>query len=144
MTKPTAYKNQRPLLVTLTKEPFQPVRLYYRIPPRPDVLAKLRGLACMAEDPFESCWQWLYHGETKSLRFARSGYDDVPTERQPMILGRIRFPKSGGMTLQTNSAERAIQAARFFALCSARGSWPRGSGWSTAASRRTKAHQTSS
>ncbi|HEX9641449.1 MAG TPA: hypothetical protein VGB13_09055 [Candidatus Krumholzibacteria bacterium] len=69
----------------------------------------------MAEAPVARCWQWLYHGEAKSLRFATSGYDDVPKERQPIILGRIRFPKSGGMTLQTNSIERAVQAARFFA-----------------------------
>ncbi len=56
-----------------------------------------------------------YHGEAKSLRFVAAGYDDVPKERQPIILGRIRFPKSGGMTLQTNSIERAVAAARFFA-----------------------------
>lgn len=99
----------------MTKEPFQPVRLYYRIPSRPAVISELRDLECMAEDPVERCWQWLYHGETKALRFATAGYDDVPKERQPIILGRIRFPKSGGMTLQTNSIERAVQAARFFA-----------------------------
>jgi hypothetical protein len=29
--------------------------------------------------------------------------------------GRLRFPKSGGMTLETNSIDRAIQGARFFA-----------------------------
>jgi len=99
----------------MTKEPFQPVRLYYRIPSRSAVIGKLRGLECMAEDREERSWQWLYHGETKSLRFATAGYDDVPKERQPIILGRIRFPKSGGMTLQTNSIERAVQAARFLA-----------------------------
>ncbi len=115
MTKSSKQQSQRPLLVTMTKEPFQPVRLYYRIPSRPAVLTKLRGLTCTVEDPVERCWQWLYHGETKSLRFAMAGYDDVPKERQPIILGRIRFPKSGGMTLQTNSTERAVQAAKFFA-----------------------------
>ncbi|MDH5672804.1 MAG: hypothetical protein OEZ06_11685 [Myxococcales bacterium] len=115
MTKSSQQQNQRSLLVTMTKEPFQPVRLYYRIPSRLAVLAKLRGLECTVEDPIERCWQWLYHGETKSLRFATAGYEDVPKERQPIILGRIRFPKSGGMTLQTNSIERAVQAAKFFA-----------------------------
>lgn len=114
MKTPVTHQDERPLLVTMTNEPFQPVRLYYRIPSRPAVISKLRGLECMAEDPVERCWQWLYHGETKALRFATAGYDDVPKERQPIILGRIRFPKSGGMTLQTNSIERAVQAARFF------------------------------
>ena len=115
MKRPTKQQNQRPLLVTMTKEPFQPVRLYYRIPSRAAVLTKLRSLECTVEDPVERCWQWLYHGETKSLRFTTAGYDDVPEERQPIILGRVRFPKSGGMTLQTNSIERAVQAAKFFA-----------------------------
>jgi len=115
MAKSHRQQSPHPLLVTLTKEPFQPVRLYYRIPSRPAVLTKLRGLECTVEDPIERCWQWLYHGETKSLRFATAGYDDVPQERQPIILGRIRFPKNGGMTLQTNSIERAVQAAKFFA-----------------------------
>jgi hypothetical protein len=116
MTKPTKPQSQRPLLATMTKEPFQPVRLYYRIPSRPVVLTALRSLECAVEDPVERCWQWLYHGETKSLRFASAGYEDVPRERRPIILGRIRFPKSGGMMVQTNSIERALQAAKFFAL----------------------------
>lgn len=68
MKTPVTHQNERPLLVTMTKEPFQPVRLYYRIPSRPAVISKLRGLECMAEDPVERCWQWLYHGETKALR----------------------------------------------------------------------------
>jgi hypothetical protein len=97
----------------MTNEPFQPVRLYYAIPGRAPVTARLRELECMVEVSAERCWQWLFHGEAASLRFG-AGYDDVPRERRPIILGRIRFPKSGGMTLQTNSVLRAIEAARFF------------------------------
>lgn len=98
----------------MTKEPFQPVRLYYRIASRSSVIAQLRKLRCMAEEPAERCWQWLYHGETTPLTFGLSNYDDVPRDRQPIVLGRIRFPKSGGMTFQSNSVERAVQAAKFF------------------------------
>ena len=76
-------------------------------------MARLRELECVVEVPNERCWQWLFHGEAASLRFS-AGYDDVPVERRPIILGRIRFPKNGGMTLQTNSILRAIEAARFF------------------------------
>ena len=50
--------------------------------------------------PPERCWQWLYHAEAASLPIA-AGYDSVPVERRPIVLGRIRFPK-GGMTMQTN------------------------------------------
>jgi len=102
------------LLATMTNEPFQPVRLYYSIPDRSFVTGKLRALKCMIEVPPERCWQWLFHAEAASLRFPAGSYDDVPKERRPIVLGRIRFPKNDGMTLQTNSIPRAIEGARFF------------------------------
>ena len=108
-------KKQRRLLATMTNEPFQPVRLYYSIPDRSFVVEKLRTLKCMVQAPHERCWQWLFHAETASLRFTAGGYHDVPKEKRPIVLGRIRFPKPGGMTLQTNSIDRAIAGARFFA-----------------------------
>ena len=53
------------------------------------------------------------HAEAASLPIA-AGYDSVPVERRPIVLGRIRFPKKGGMTMQPNSIDRAIAAARYF------------------------------
>lgn len=104
----------RHLLMTLTNEPFQPVRLYYSIPDRAWVSRKLDALECLVEVPEEQCWQWLFHAEAASLRFG-GGYEDVPKERRPIILGRIRFPTERSMILQTNSIARAIGAAKFFA-----------------------------
>jgi hypothetical protein len=98
----------RCLLATVTNEPFQPVRLYYSIPDRSFVTRKLQALECMVEAPPEQCWQWLFDSEAASLRFAAGGFDDVPKQKRPIVLGRIRFPKPNGMTLQTNSIERAI------------------------------------
>ena len=74
----TNAKNQRVLLATMTREPFQPVRLYYRIPGRSFVISKLRHLECMVEEPTERCWQWLFHGEAASLKFGGTGYDAAP------------------------------------------------------------------
>jgi hypothetical protein len=104
---------KRRLLVTMTSEPFQPVRLYYLIPDRSFVINKLQSLKCMIDVPPERCWQWLFQAEAASLRFPGS-YDDVPKERRPIVLGRIRFPNDGEMVLQTNSIARAIEGARFF------------------------------
>jgi hypothetical protein len=111
--KPTKQSKERHLLATMTGEPFQPARLYYAIPDPSFVIRKLRSLRCMAEAPREQCWEWLFHAEASSLRFV-GGYDDVPKERRPVILGWIRFPQSNSMTLQTNSIPRAIEGARFF------------------------------
>lgn len=90
-----------------------PVRLYYSIPGRSFVTSRLRSLRCMADVPAERGWHWLFHAESAGLKIG-AGYDAVPEERRPIILGWLRFPKNGGMTIQTSSAERAIAAARFF------------------------------
>jgi hypothetical protein len=110
---PKPFTNRR-LLATMTREPFQPVRLYYAIPGRSFVTERLRGLKCMVEVPPERCWQWLFDAEAASLPIA-AGYAAVPPERRPIVLGRIRFPENSGMTIQTNSIDRAVAAARFFA-----------------------------
>jgi hypothetical protein len=112
MNSPKRSKERR-LLATMTNEPFQPIRLYYTIRNPSFVTDRLRALGCVEEVPADRCWRWLFHAEAASLRFA-AGYDDVPKERRPIVLGRIRFPKSDCMTLQTNSILRAIEAARFF------------------------------
>jgi hypothetical protein len=106
---------QRCLLATMTNEPFQPVRLYYTIPDKTSVVKKLKKLECTVEAPYERCWQWLYHAEAAALQFTAGGYDDVPEDRRPIILGRIRFPTQSSMTLETNSFDRAVAGARFFA-----------------------------
>jgi hypothetical protein len=98
---------------TMTDEPFQPVRLYYLIPDRSFVIKKLQSLECMVEVPHEQCWQWLSEAESKSLRFP-GGYNDVPREKRPIVLGRISLQNAGGMMLQTNSISLAIEGAKFF------------------------------
>jgi hypothetical protein len=108
-------REERCLLATMTNEPFQPVRLYYMVPDESLVVRTLKKLECMVEAPDEQCWQWLFRSEAASLRFAAGGYDTVPEEKRPIVLGRIRFPKPSGMALETNSIERAIAGARFFA-----------------------------
>lgn len=104
--------DERRLLATLTHEPFQPVRLYFSIPDPAFVTGKLRALQCMVEVPPERCWQWLYRAESTSHPFP-GDYARL-AHRDPIVLGRIRFPERNTMTFQTNSALRAIEGARFF------------------------------
>jgi hypothetical protein len=111
----TRSSKERRLLVTMTNEPFQPARLYYSVPDPSLVIRTLKALQCMVEVPSERCWQWLFHAEAASLRFPAGDYDSVPKAKRPIVLGRIRFPEHGAMTLETNSLERAIEGARFFA-----------------------------
>jgi len=57
----TGRSKERCLLVTMTNEPFQPVRLYYAVPDAWLVTRKLEALRCVVEAPIERCRQWLYH-----------------------------------------------------------------------------------
>jgi hypothetical protein len=102
-----------PLLATTTNEPFQPVRLYFAVPDAGAVRAKLKRIACVQEAPAMDCWEWLFAKEAVGLRFPGT-YQDVPDAMRPIILGRIRFPRTTTMTLQTNSMARALEGARFF------------------------------
>ncbi|WP_437723712.1 hypothetical protein [Sorangium sp. So ce861] len=106
-------RTDRPLLCTLTGEPCQPARLYYEIPSKPFVTRILAQLRCMAEDVEEGCWVWLYTAEAESLTFGQP-HAELPAEVHPVVIGALRFPKKGGMTLEVRSLERAIAAARFF------------------------------
>jgi hypothetical protein len=103
------------LLMTLTSEPLQPVRLYSSIPSRALMISKLATLECILQVPEKNCWQWLFHADAAALRFS-GGYKDVPKESRQIILGRIRFSTDTTMTLQTNSIARAIDAASFSLL----------------------------
>src|SRR5690606_25405922 len=77
-------------LMTLTNEPFQPIRLYYSILDRLRVSKKLGSLECITEAPEERCWQWLFQAEATSLRFG-AGYEDVQKEKRPIVLARVYF-----------------------------------------------------
>jgi hypothetical protein len=112
-SKPSRKGSAAPLLVTLTGEPFQPVRLYYTLPSKPAATRIFSELRCMDEDRQGARWVWLYQAEAKGLTFGLP-YEEIPTEAHPIVIGVFRFPKTGGMVLSVRSFERAIAAARFF------------------------------
>ena len=73
---PKRQRNEKPrgrhLLMTLTNEPFQPVRLYYSIPSRAVVSRKQSTLECMMEAPEEHCWKWLFQvNQSGGVRYDR-------------------------------------------------------------------------
>jgi hypothetical protein len=103
----------RPLLCTVTGEPYQPARLYYEIPSKPFVIRLLAQLRCIAEDVEGGRWVWLYTEEAEHLTF-RLPHGKLPAEVHPVVIGAFRFPKKGGMTLEVRSFERAVAAARLF------------------------------
>ena len=113
MIKPI-HDARTPLLVTVTGEPFQPVRLYYAVPSRRVATKALETLRCIDKDERAKCWVWLYVDEAASLTFERAR-KDLPAGVHPIVIGRFRFPDKNFMALEVRSVPRAIEAAKFFA-----------------------------
>src|SRR5712691_11879859 len=101
------------LLMTMTGEMHQPVRLYYEVMDQAAVVKALTKLRCMDDDQDNQRWVWLYHGEAKKLKFHTS-YSAIPRKMRPIVLGAFRFTSAQDMTLDLRSCERATQAVVFF------------------------------
>ena len=101
------------LLMTMTGEMHQPVRLYYEVPDQAAVLKTFTKLRCLDDDQDNHRWVWLYQGEAKKLKFHKS-YSAIPRQMRPIILGVCRFPSAQDMTIDVRSCERATQAVVFF------------------------------
>lgn len=107
-------RRSKRLLVTMTGEPVQPVRLYYQIPNQKHVLGRLSALESVDHIPERHQLEWLYCSETRVLKFGPRSYDEVPKKVQPIVLGRIRFPGKHTMRIDVRSHPRAVEVARFF------------------------------
>jgi hypothetical protein len=105
--------NEKQLLMTMTGEIHQPVRLYYQVFDQAAVLKAFTKLRCLDDDQDNQRWVWLYHGEAKKLKFHTS-YAAIPRTMRPIVLGSFRFTSVQDMTLDVRSCERATQAVVFF------------------------------
>src|SRR5947207_8604689 len=105
--------NEKKLLMTMTGEIHQPVRLYYQVFDQAAVLHAFAKLRCLDEDQDNHRWVWLYHGEAKKLKFHTS-YSAIPRQMRPIVLGVFRFTSAQDMTLDVRSCERATHAVVFF------------------------------
>ena len=101
------------LLMTMTGEIHQPVRLYYQVFDQAAVLHAFAKLGCMDDDRDQERWVWLYHGEAKKLKFHTS-YSAIPRKIRPIVLGYFRFTSTEEMSLDVRSCERATKAVVFF------------------------------
>jgi hypothetical protein len=91
------------------------VRLTFATPDASAVMAKVKRIAYVQEVPAMGCWEWRFAKKAAAHRFPGTN-QDVPEAMRPFILGRIRFPRTTAMTLQTNSFPRALDGDRFCGL----------------------------
>jgi hypothetical protein len=104
---------EKQLLMTMTGEMHQPIRLYYEVMDQAAVLKAFTKLRCMDDDQDNQRWVWLYHGEAKKLKFHTS-YAAIPRKTRPIVLGSFRFTNAHKMSLDVRSWERATKAVAFF------------------------------
>ena len=68
------------LLMTMTGEIHQPVRLYDEVPDKAKVLQVFKTLRCVQFDLDKEGWVWFFQGETKKFKFATPSYSlDLPS-----------------------------------------------------------------
>jgi len=101
------------LLMTMTGEIHQPVRLYYEVSDKAKVLQVFKTLRCVQFDLDKEGWVWLFQSETKKLKFA-TPYNKIPKHRRPLVLGEFHFPQDDIMWFDVRSHERATKAIVFF------------------------------
>lgn len=101
------------LLMTMTGEIHQPVRLYYELYDKAKVLQVFKTLRCVQFDLDKQGWVWLFQSEAKKLKFA-TPYGKIPKHRRPIIIGSFHFPQDDVMWLDVRSYERATKAIVFF------------------------------
>ena len=105
--------SEKKLLMTMTGEIHQPIRLYYQVFDQAAVLQAFAKLRCMDDDRDQERWVWLYHGKAKKLKFHTS-YSAIPRKMRPIVLGYFRFTNAEEMYLDVRSCERATKAVVFF------------------------------
>ena len=101
------------LVVTVTGETVQPVRLYYRVKDKRAVKRVFSKLKCMDYDADRDRYVWLYQKEAKKLRF-KYPYSAIPVEERPIVIGSFFYESNNEMYLETRSIERAIEGIVFF------------------------------
>jgi hypothetical protein len=107
--------SEKKLLVTMTGEIYQPIRVYYRLFDKKAVIKRFSKLRCMDFDRAGNRWVWLYYGEAKKLKFKKP-YSSLSkkAQTQPIIIGSFFIRKDNEMFLDLYSFERATKAIVFF------------------------------
>jgi hypothetical protein len=102
-----------PFLLTMTEEPYQPVRIYYQVFQKNAVIGRFKRLRCIDLDEKKNRWVWLYEEEAKNIKFTKS-YKDIPKEYRPIVLGSFTWKGDTELRLDVRSFERVVAAIQFF------------------------------
>ena len=103
----------RILCETATGEPYQPVRIYFRVLKKGATLGRLKRLKCVRQDAKRDRWDWLYLDEARALHF-RHEYSDIPKDLRPVQLGYFKWRSPQELHLNVFSFTATVKALDFF------------------------------
>jgi hypothetical protein len=105
--------NDKPLLATMTGEPFQLSRIHYTISNAEALQRAFSEMKCMDFDTTLNRWTWMYHAEAEDIKFTVS-FRDLAQGDNYLILGSFYLPTEHRMYLDVNSFDRTVEALKFF------------------------------
>lgn len=108
----TGKSDEHSLIMTMTDEIFQPIRLYYKLHNIKALIKIFNKLSCMYPDADNKRWVWYYKGEAQTLKFKKS-HSSIP-EQYELVLGSFYSKNNSEMYLDIASVERAVAALKFF------------------------------
>ena len=85
-------EKERPLLATMTGEPFQLVRIHYDLSCKKTIEGVFVKMKCMDFDQNLNRWVWNFYAEAKKIKL-KSSYNDIPKQHRPIVIGS--FFKNG-------------------------------------------------
>ncbi|MHB9008261.1 MAG: hypothetical protein ACYDC1_15160 [Limisphaerales bacterium] len=106
-------RDERIVVMTTTNELFLPTRLIYEVYDAGKLRARLDRLSCMSWDPAKRRWTWDYEGAARKMRFPPA-YDQVPEERQPVVLASCYLVNDQTFHVYTRCGFRAVKFLVFF------------------------------
>ncbi|MEM9568245.1 MAG: hypothetical protein AAF974_08045, partial [Cyanobacteria bacterium P01_E01_bin.34] len=73
----------RTLCETITGEPYQPVRIYYRVLKKGAMLGRLKRLKCISPEQNNHRWNWFYVAEAREIAYDIP-YSEIPKHYRPV------------------------------------------------------------
>ena len=106
-------ETNKKLVLTMTGEVLQPVRVYYDVKDNKAVKKIFSKLKCVEFDSTRNRQVWLYQKESKKIKFEKP-YLSIPLEHRPIVIGSFFTCSNKEMYLEVRSIERAIEGIIFF------------------------------
>jgi hypothetical protein len=100
------------LVKTLTNELFQPMRLYYVIHNKTELIIYFKQLKCINHSSYLDNWMLMYTEEAAHIELKVSP-NKIPKEARPLVIGALYIKDKKTLLIDVRSVERAEKIIEF-------------------------------